>query len=293
MLINNFFRFNCTLFKVNNTLRSISTKKNIFLSKTNFSHSSLRYLSEKENVSNNSVNFELPQQHQQANKQHYMVPVAPSFFQKVKESMGFQGSLKYPQPVLLYASYRLYLSIQYQVDYDKFFKLCNAPDVMYSFCLINFLHVWLVSVPLMQLGSTGLFVRKNLYKNMWKDIETRDRKLNRPMNKKNKLITYNHLNDIFRAFLFGFDEGILSDDTVLAGAVWRHILEMNEIQDYAVLGILCDYIRKNVAHLDKINEIDYLKHGIVSFIDLDQKELDHLKVRQRLIEQILQRESGQ
>lgn len=213
-----------------------------------------------------------------------------SIFQKLKESIGLQGSLKYPQPVLTYASYRLYMSIQYQVEYDKFFKLCESPDTMYSFCLVNFLHIWLVSIPLMHFGQTGLYVRKALYRNMWKDIETRDRKLKKPMKKEDKVKTYSHLNDIFRGFLVGFDEGLLSDDTVLAGAVWRHLFEQAPIKDYASLAKLVDYIRKNAQHLDGINEIDYLKHGIVTFIGLDEKEIDHLKARQNLIELIRRKE---
>lgn len=213
-----------------------------------------------------------------------------SMFQQMKEFIGLQGSLKYPQPVLTYASYRLYMSIQYQVDYDKFFKLCESPDTMYSFCLINFLHIWLVSIPLMHFGQTGLYVRKALYRNMWKDIETRDRKLKKPMKKEDKVKTYTHLNDIFRGFLVGFDEGLLSDDTVLAGAVWRHLFEQAPIKDYANVAKIVDYIRKNAQHLDAINEIDYLKYGIVTFIGMDETEIDHLKARQALIEMIRRKE---
>ena len=226
-----------------------------------------------------------------ANKFNLPVAVKPTILQKFKEKLGFQGSLRHPQPVLAYASFRLYLCIQYQVDYDKFFKLLNAPDVMYSFCLVTFLHVWLLSVPLFQHGQSGLFVRRELMRNMWKDIETRERKLKAPMTRKNKLITYTHLNDIFRAFMFGFDEGILSDDTVLAGAIWRHLLEMREVQDYQVFPVLCDYIRKNLIHLEKINELDFLKNGVVSFVDLDQKEVDHLKQRAKIIEKIRAKEN--
>lgn len=232
-----------------------------------------------------STNYEMK-------SQNLNLPVVTkqSMFQQMKEFIGLQGSLKYPQPVLTYASYRLYMSIQYQVDYDKFFKLCESPDTMYSFCLINFLHIWLVSIPLMHFGQTGLYVRKALYRNMWKDIETRDRKLKKPMKKEDKVKTYTHLNDIFRGFLVGFDEGLLSDDTVLAGAVWRHLFEQAPIKDYANLAKIVDYIRKNAQHLDGINEIDYLKYGIVTFIGMDETEIDHLKARQALIEMIRRKE---
>merc|ERR1712127_167111 len=212
--------------------------------------------------------------------------VPPTRFMRLKEFMGYQGGLSYPQPVLSVAALNLYLCIQYQIDFDKFFKKLNYPDVFYSYCLINFLHVWLLSVPLIHYGRSGIHVRKLLHQNMWKDIEARAKKLNSAMSRENKLKAYNHLNDIFKAFLFGFDEGILSDDTVLAGAVWRHLLQQKEIEDYFVLVEMCDYIRKNVSHLDTITEVDLLKNGVVSFVDFEQKNLDHSKVRVKLIEKL-------
>jgi cytochrome b pre-mRNA-processing protein 3 len=114
----------------------------------------------------------------------------------------------------------------------------------------------MINVILFEFGQTGLFMRKLMIQNMWKDINKRESQLQRPMNKTNKFKTYEHLYEIFRGFMIGFDEGLLSDDIVLAGAVWRHILEQNEINDYAILGEMCDYIRKNVAHLETIPEVD-------------------------------------
>lgn len=215
-----------------------------------------------------------------------------SILDKLKESFGLQGGYRHPQSLMSLASLRLYLCIQYQIDYNKLYQICHMPDVMYSFCLITFLHVWLVSIPLMQQGRSGLFVRKMLHKNMWRDIETRARKLRASMNRKNQLKTYNTLNGVFQAFMFGFDEGILSDDYVLAGAVWRHLFEMKELQEFEGVATMCEYIRKNVAHLDKINEADLLRHGIISFVDLDVKEVDHLKVRGKILEEILKKESS-
>ena len=51
----------------------------------------------------------------------------------------------------------------------------------------------------------------DIFLNRWKDIEARAKKLNKTMNKENKLKTYTHLNDVFRAFMFGLDEGLLSE----------------------------------------------------------------------------------
>ena len=111
-----------------------------------------------------------------------------------------------------------------------------------------------------------------------------------PMKKKDKVETYTHLNDIFRAFLVGFDEGLLSDDTVLAGAVWRHLYEQAAVKDFAAMGKVVEYIRRNAQRLDEINEIDYLKHGVVTLSGLEREEIGHMKARQALIEMIRRRE---
>ena len=121
----------------------------------------------------------------------------------------------------------------------------------------------MISVPLFEFGQTGLFVKKLIIQNMWSDINKRESQLQRPMNRENKFKTYEHLYEVLRAFMVGFDEGLLSDDIVLAAAVWRHILEQKEITDYAVLGEMCDYIRKNIAHLEKIPEVDGMKGKII------------------------------
>lgn len=266
------------------------------ISTNNFKyHTSVIYKKSETSQSNDFESPSLSTSYEQNRNANAFLPVTQkqSMFHNFKEFLGFQGDLKYPQPVLTFSAYRLYMCIQFQIDYEKMYKLCNTPDTMYSYCLITFLHIWMLSVPLMQLGKSGHFVRKALYRNMWKDIEARDRKLKSPMSKKDKTHTYTHLNDIFRAYLIGFDEGLLSDDTVLAGAIWRHVLEMDEIKDYAVLGKMCDYIRKNAQHLDNINEIDYLKFGIVSFVDLDQKEVDHHKARKEIIELIKNKETSE
>lgn len=91
-------------------------------------------------------------------------------------------------------------------------------------------------------------------------------------------------------YLFAFDEGLLSDDTVLAGAIWRNLIEMRELNNYAVLGEMCDYIRKNVQHLENMTEFDLLRDGIVSFVGFDQAKLEHITVKKKIFEIIRKKE---
>ena len=49
----------------------------------------------------------------------------------------------------------------------------------------------------------------------------------------------------FQAAVIGYDEGLLSDDKVLAGAVWRTLLQQ-QCSDLENLERLVHYIRKQV-----------------------------------------------
>lgn len=98
--------------------------------------------------------------------------------------------------------------------------------------------------------------------------------------------------------MFTFDEGLLSDDTVLADAVWCNLLEMRALgagkdtsgDDFGVLGEMCEYIRKNATHLESMSDVDLLRDGIVSFLDFEHVKLDHSKIKPKIFEIIRKKE---
>jgi cytochrome b pre-mRNA-processing protein 3 len=214
---------------------------------------------------------------------HLPAIVKPGLFTRFAEAMGYQGSYRYSQKTMTVSGIRLYLCIQKQIDYDKFFKLCEARDVFVSFSLITYLHVWMISVRLAQEGRSGEYVKQQLVQAMWDDIAKRINVL-ATLKTKTKRESYEKLNNIFRAALFGYDEGILSDDCILAAAIWRHLLEMRDIGDLRVLTRLCEYVRKNVKHLDGIQENEIMVHGIATFIDFDKDSVDHFKERKKILD---------
>jgi hypothetical protein len=59
---------------------------------------------------------------------------------------------------------------------------------------------------------------------------------------------------------------------------------MREIDDFRILTKLCEYVRKNVKHLDETNETELMIHGIATFIDLNKDSIDHFKERKSLFE---------
>lgn len=56
----------------------------------------------------------------------------------------------------------------------------------------------------------------------------------------------------FQAYLFSFDEGLLTSDVVLAGAIWRHLFGQEDFNPKH-LSLMVDYIRHNISNLDNIN----------------------------------------
>ncbi len=57
--------------------------------------------------------------------------------------------------------------------------------------------------------------------------------------------------DEFQASLFAYDEGLLSSDQVLAGAIWRNLLLQQDF-DPRQLDMMVNYVRENMARLDNI-----------------------------------------
>jgi hypothetical protein len=161
-------------------------------------------------VANDDVSFD------QTVNQNLPVIVKPSLITRVKEAFGYQGSYRYSQKTMTVSGIRLYLCIQKQIDYDKFFNVCQSRDVFASFCFITFLHVWMISVRLAQEGRSGEYVKQRLIQSMWDDINKRTGALTR-MKAAVKRDSFEKLNAIFQTSLFGYDEGILSSDCILAG----------------------------------------------------------------------------
>lgn len=58
------------------------------------------------------------------------------------------------------------------------------------------------------------------------------------------------LSEQFQAALLAYDEGIMSDDRVLAGALWRRFFAMN-CDDSVQIERLVKYVRHQVAILDQ------------------------------------------
>ncbi|KZC03842.1 Ubiquinol-cytochrome c reductase complex chaperone CBP3 like protein, partial [Dufourea novaeangliae] len=168
---------------------------------------------------------------------------------------------------LMALGYLRYENVVDQLNYSAFYKDYNMPDTFFSWYLVTELHVWMLMVRFMGEGEEGKLVRNNLAEAMWQDVDGRMSKLAviRPKIKKKQII---ELSSQFNAALIGYDEGILSDDKVLASALWSRFfgLECNNPEHIESLVI---YVRKQINLLDTIPSQEIFTYSTkLEWIDL-------------------------
>lgn len=140
--------------------------------------------------------------------------------------------------------YFLYESVADGINYTPFFQEFDMEDSFFSWFLITELHVWLLLVRVMAEGEEGRYVRNSIVEAMWADVSTRAKKLN-ALASTNLSEQMTELSEQFQAAIVGYDEGLLSEDHVLAGAIWRRFFRQECLNPEQV-ECLVKYIRKQV-----------------------------------------------
>lgn len=137
-----------------------------------------------------------------------------------------------------------------RIDYDVFYKDFNMPDTFFSWFLVTELHVWMLMVRFMAEGKYGHIARNSLVEEMWVDVNNRVKLLGKiaPSVKRKQI---NDLSGQFNAAVIAYDEGLLSDDKVLAGALWATFFNLENNNPEAIERLII-YIRKQISLLDRI-----------------------------------------
>ncbi|XP_067904736.1 ubiquinol-cytochrome-c reductase complex assembly factor 1 isoform X1 [Heterodontus francisci] len=183
-------------------------------------------------------------------------------FTKLIEAMGFTGPLKYNKWKIKIAGLRMYTCCVERIDYDELFERCNLSDSLNSWFLIAQLHVWMALVRMKQEGREGKYMCKYIVHSMWEDLEQRGKVMGIEsvvLKENMRVMTEN-----FYAAIFGYDEGILSDDRVLAASLWRHLFN-KQCEDPGQLELMVEYVRKQIQYLDSLSGDDLLLTGEVKW----------------------------
>lgn len=146
----------------------------------------------------------------------------------------------------------LYENVADRINYYEFFEVFDLPDTFNSWFLVTELHCWLLLTRVMQegpeSGQDGRFMRNCIVETMWADVQTRAKKLSadNPSASRQQVAI---LAEQFQATLINYDEGLMSDDKILANALWRRFFEM-KVEDYSKLERLVKYVRKTTLQLE-------------------------------------------
>ncbi|XP_074867471.1 ubiquinol-cytochrome c reductase complex assembly factor 1 [Carettochelys insculpta] len=185
-----------------------------------------------------------------------------SAFTKIIEAMGFTGPLKYNKWKIKIAALRMYTCCVEKTDYEEFFDRCNMPDTLNSWFLVAQLHVWMCLVRMKQEGRAGKYMCRYIVHSMWEDVEQRGKVMG--IDSVTLKESLRSMTENFYAAIFGYDEGILSDDHVLAAALWRNLFNKH-CEDPRQLELLVEYVRKQMQYLDTMNGEDLLLSGEVTW----------------------------
>ncbi|XP_034941153.1 ubiquinol-cytochrome-c reductase complex assembly factor 1 [Chelonus insularis] len=159
----------------------------------------------------------------------------------------------------------LYSSCFDNFNYIRFMTEYNMPDTFYSWFLVTELHVWMIMVRLMAAGTDGFHIRSTFVAALWQDTDQRKKQLGGVRESK----VQHHIEELgnqFKAAIAGYDEGLMGNDAVLAGAVWRRILQM-QCDDPEIVEKLVKYIRMTLHEFDKMPHETFILASKIQWLD--------------------------
>ncbi|XP_018342135.1 PREDICTED: ubiquinol-cytochrome-c reductase complex assembly factor 1 [Trachymyrmex septentrionalis] len=162
--------------------------------------------------------------------------------------------------------YEIYEHVIGQVDYPFFFKHFNMPDTFVAWFLVTELHVWMIMTRYMADEKNGKAIRNYAVAAMWQDTQARIENLG-PIKTKLKNKQIQEISHQFNAAIIGYDEGIQSDDKVLAGALWRRFFQL-ECNNPEHIETLLIYVRKQICLFDSLPNEEILRKPILKLIDI-------------------------
>lgn len=148
------------------------------------------------------------------------------------------------------------------------------PDTFNSWFLVTELHCWLIMTRVMgegsESGQDGRFLRNCIVEAMWADVQTRAKKLSldNPSASRAQVVV---LSEQFQATLINYDEGLMSDDKILASALWRRFFDM-KCSDYSKLEKLVKYVRKVSMQLDNLPRDQLLQKPHIEWIRIKDSQ---------------------
>ncbi|KAJ8727607.1 hypothetical protein PYW07_001726 [Mythimna separata] len=197
----------------------------------------------------------------------------------VKKFMNAVGWMDQSRTRLKLTGYFLYECIPENVAFAEWFESLELPDTFASWFTITELHVWLLMVRYMAedvmlptgekkkyIKGDGHFVRNCIIEALWADVANKI-KLLEGANPAIARKQVSELSEQFQAALVAYDEG-LSDDKVLAAALWRRFYSLADDVKAEHIERLIKFIRHQISELDKIPSEDLKSKPIINWLSI-------------------------
>uniref|UniRef100_A0A1I7W6Y8 Ubiq_cyt_C_chap domain-containing protein n=1 Tax=Heterorhabditis bacteriophora TaxID=37862 RepID=A0A1I7W6Y8_HETBA len=155
------------------------------------------------------------------------------------------------KPLLDSSSAQLYYNCANNFDYEALCEAFGLPDFMSSWYKLTLMHVWMV---LMRMhvsltADTYLRLQRGLLSSMWLDVDNRLKIVEVFQQELNQVVTsqsdMKHMHGLHLQTFLEYDEGFLSDDRILAAAIWRCLYVSRPCDPLHVLRVII-YIRSTL-----------------------------------------------
>jgi len=158
------------------------------------------------------------------------------------------------------------------VNFVQFIETFKMGDTFESWSKVTGLHVWFILLRLRQESEVQAegyeHFRDTLMEVLWLDVKRRldaisrrDHYMTGKLIKEQIRLYYSYLT----VSMIELDEGIMRDDMVLAGALWRLFYKTQQINDIVVLNHLVRYVRMHVNKLSQRSMQDIIANGVTSW----------------------------
>lgn len=156
-------------------------------------------------------------------------------------------------------------------DTAKFFYQTLAlPKTFTQWFQITALHYWILSVRMRAMPfQYGKNYQQKLVDRIFKDMETR---MSIELGISSNRIIEGYLKDYHTQLLglvLSYDEGLVTDDSTLAAALWRNVFSGNNNVDVRHVEALVGYVRQQLYVLNKMSDREF-GFGDFSFVPPDQ-----------------------
>eukprot|EP00040_Diaphanoeca_grandis_P044738 m.13412 g.13412 ORF g.13412 m.13412 type:complete len:297 (-) comp9719_c0_seq1:315-1205(-) len=188
-----------------------------------------------------------------------------SWVDRIVKRVGILGGFYSKKQTISRSARDIYLECCKQAAEPELYKICGLPDTFQSWFLIQHLYVWMLCVRSISDGDEGKMFHKQLVQFFWQDVDHRFMLMN-VQDITIKTESKRELSSMFYGLLFAYDEGLATDDQVLAAAVWRNLFHSCKAQAKAEdIALVVEYIRKQVYKLDQSEASTLLETGSFTF----------------------------